>query len=172
DHFPNEFGEYNSVVRIGTPMLFQLDGYPTANRVFLSGSFNNWSDYEVALRKTPGGWEVPYILGPGNHEYRFLIDGKPDSAQNHSLILDPNFTFRSKAFKHAKTVYLAGDFNKWSPTMLPMKRIGEEWVVDVHLSKGKHLYKFIVDGEWVLDPANKLWEDNEEGTGNSVLWVE
>lgn len=172
DHFPNEFGEFNSVVRIGAPMLFQLDGYPQANRVFLSGSFNNWNDYEVALRKTSGGWEVPYILGPGNHEYRFLIDGKPDSAHNHSLIIDPNFTFKTKAFAKAKTVYLAGDFNKWSPTMLPMKRIGDEWVVDVHLSKGKHLYKFIVDGNWVIDPDNKLWEQNEEGTGNSVLWVE
>jgi hypothetical protein len=29
-----------------------------------------------------------------------------------------------------------------------------------------------VDGKWMIDPANDLWEDNEFGTGNSVLWIE
>jgi hypothetical protein len=29
----------------------------------------------------------------------------------------------------------------------------------------------IVDKEWKLDPGNELWEENEYGTGNSVLWI-
>ena len=53
-----------------------------------------------------------------------------------------------------------------------MKRIGEEWVFSVHLSIGKHLYKFIVDGKWMIDPGNPLWEDNEYGTNNSVIWIQ
>lgn len=172
EHYPNEFGEYNSVIRIGNPQTFRLEGFQQANRVVLSGSFNNWRTDEIYMEKKNGGWEVKYVLGPGNHEYKFLADGKPDSSHTHSLILQPNFTFRLKGYEEARTVYLAGDFNKWSPTMLPMKKRGQEWVVDVNLSKGKHLYKFIVDGKWILDPQNKLWEDNEHETGNSVLWVD
>jgi hypothetical protein len=34
------------------------------------------------------------------------------------------------------------------------------------------LYKFIVDGKWILDPGNKLWEQNAENTGNSILWID
>jgi len=53
-----------------------------------------------------------------------------------------------------------------------MKRDGNDWVFSVHLFAGKHLYKFIVDGSWIIDPSNKLWEENEYGTGNSILWID
>jgi hypothetical protein len=53
-----------------------------------------------------------------------------------------------------------------------MARDSEGWYMDVHLKPGKHRYKFVVDGEWILDPDNPLWEQNEVGTGNSVVWVE
>ncbi|MEI9810165.1 MAG: glycoside hydrolase [Bacteroidota bacterium] len=86
--------------------------------------------------------------------------------------MQPNYTFRLKGFSNAKTIYLAGDFNNWSPNTFAMKKQGSEWVLAVHLSAGKHLYKLVVDGKWIIDPANKLWEQNEQETGNSVLWIE
>ena len=52
-----------------------------------------------------------------------------------------------------------------------MKREGNNWMLPLHLSIGKHLYKFVIDGQWIKDPANELWEQNEFGTGNSILWV-
>src|SRR5690606_42137652 len=61
----------------------------------------------------------------------------------------------------SKSVFLAGDFNNWSPDGFPMEKMGDEWVLKVHLSPGKHLYKYIVDGKWIIDPTNKLWEQNE-----------
>ena len=53
-----------------------------------------------------------------------------------------------------------------------MQKQGDEWVIPVHLSIGKHQYKFIVDGEWIRDPANKIWEQNDDGTGNSIIWID
>jgi len=91
---------------------------------------------------------------------------------NSYLIVQPNYTFRLEGYADAKTVCLAGDFNDWTPDALTMKRVGDAWIVKVHLSVGKHLYKFIVDGRWIKDPANPLWEDNEQNTDNSVLWME
>ena len=68
-------------------------------------------------------------------------------------------------------MYIAGDFNDWSPNSFPMRKDGDDWVFTVHLHIGKHLYKYIIDGNWVIDPGNKLWEQNEYGTGNSVIWI-
>ncbi|TDW96484.1 hypothetical protein [Dinghuibacter silviterrae] len=176
---------YNSVVTIGKPHRFFLKGYGTATSVVLAGSFNGWKPYELLMRKTSTGWALPYVLGPGNYSYRFIVDGKsipdpenPYFVQNTAkgtddsyVIISPNYTFRLHGFAGVTRVFLAGDFNAWTTGSLLMKRIGEDWIFSVHLSVGKHLYKFIADGEWMIDPGNPLWEDNEFGTGNSVIWM-
>ena len=74
--------------------------------------------------------------------------------------------------KKGKAVFLAGDFNDWTPDALRMQHEDDVWVFRIHLSVGKHVYKFIVDGKWIIDPGNSQWEDNEFDTGNSVLWME
>ena len=178
EFLPNEFNETNSVVRIGTPTLFQLQGYENARMVVLSGSFNNWRDDELYMKKTSSGWELSHVLGGGNYEYKFIVDGKtvPDPKAektangNSLLILKPNYTFRVSGFQNARTVFLAGNFNRWDPRSIQMKKENGEWIAPVHLSPGKQLYKLIIDGKWMLDPGNKLWEHNEHETGNSVLW--
>ena len=185
---PNEFeNEFNSVIRIGTPYIFKLKGYTNAKQVVLSGSFNNWREGELSMLKTSAGWELPYTLGPGNYEYRYKADGKwitdpgntsinintnKDVQGRGYFIVGANHTFRLKGFNTAKTVFLSGDFNGWDPDTYAMKREGDEWILAVHLSKGKHIYKFVVDGNWIRDPANNIWEQNEYGTGNSVIWFD
>lgn len=178
---PNEFNDYNSVISIGTHHLFILPGYTDARQVFLAGSFNEWRNFELAMRKTPDGWRIPYTLGPGNYEFKFLVDRKwinaegtqvKEDAPGSIFVIDPNYTFRLKGFESAKNVFLSGDFNNWSPNAYAMKKQGNEWILPVHLSPGKHLYKFVVDGKWITDPDNGLWEQNEHNTGNSVLWIE
>lgn len=183
EKLPNEFGEYNSVITLGSPYVFRLEGFTDARQVLLAGSFNQWRDYELSMRRTATGWELPYVLGPGNYQYRFLVDGKPvadpvnpPSAKDVNapsiLVIAPNFSFRLKGFDQARNICLAGSFNDWSPDGFRMKRTGDEWILDVHLYPGKQLYKFVVDGKWILDPANELWEENEHQTGNSVLWID
>ena len=53
-----------------------------------------------------------------------------------------------------------------------MSKQDGKWILPLFLNPGKYTYKFIIDGKWILDPANKLYEENEYGTDNSVLWVE
>lgn len=176
EKLPNEFNDYNSVIRMGNPYIFKLNGFPDAKKVFVLGSFNNWKNNELQMTKTESGWILPYTLGPGNYEYRLSIDGKLTmdgiTKGNQALVIDPNFTFRLKGFDSAKIICVAGDLNNWNPNSFRMERVGDEWIFKAHLNKGKHLYKFVVDGKWILDPANKLWEQNEHNTGNSILWIE
>lgn len=66
-----------------------------------------------------------------------------------------NRTFRLKGYENARFVNLAGSFNDWKPSTIMCGREGAEWVCRIDLKPGKHLYKFIVDGDWMTDPGNQ-----------------
>lgn len=79
----------------------------------------------------------------------------------------------------AQSIFVAGTFNGWDPAALPLKRDADgEWSVDVLLHKGRHEYKFFVDGEWLCRPHGESGEPmcddcvpNAHGTMNRVLEV-
>lgn len=49
---------------------------PTAEQVFLSGSFNEWRYDATPLKKDATGcWKTQVSLSPGTYEYRFVVDG-------------------------------------------------------------------------------------------------
>jgi len=56
----------------------------------------------------------------------------------------------------ARTVQLAGDFNKWNPAKEPLLNVSGLglWQKTVSLPPGRYEYKYVIDGNWVLDPAN------------------
>ena len=92
--------------------------------------------------------------------------------RNKNIYQDPNYFFRLRGYPNAKEVHLVGDFENWDQNQYLMHWNGEEWIFPIHLEPGKYLYKFIVDGEWILDPAHSHREQNIFGTGNSVVNIE
>jgi 1,4-alpha-glucan branching enzyme len=51
----------------------------------------------------------------------------------------------------AKSVQRVGDFNRWNP--LPMSQRNDGWwFAQAMLVHGHHRYRFLVDGQPVLDP--------------------
>ena len=178
---PDGAGGFNSVVTIGSQHVFSLAGFEDARKVMVAGSFNNWREFELEMKRTATGWELPYTIGPGNYEYKFIVDGKwisdpanpltPHAGGNSFLIIEPNYTFQLKGFENARKVFVAGDFNGWNPEAYPMRKTADGWIFPLNLQPGKVRYKFIVDGKWILDPGNKLWEQNEHRTGNSIIWI-
>ena len=85
--------------------------------------------------------------------------------------LKGNTTFRLRGYADASIVALAGSFNNWNQSEYILGREGDEWVCRIDLEPGKHAYKFIVDGNWLLDPANPNTEDDDYGVKNSVIIV-
>ena len=71
------------------------------------------------------------------------------------------------------TVYLAGDFNDWDPTVKQMTDKKNEglFTTTVSLTPGEHQYKFVINGTWCADPDCPDWVQNELGTLNSVKKV-
>ncbi len=181
---PDGNGNLNSSIGIGDVYVFKLEGHKEAQEVKLAGSFNSWNPNELIMEKTANGWVLPYHLAPGYYEYKFLVDGRwitdPGNKQtvgsgefaNSFLSFKPNYTFRFKASPDVKQVRLSGSFNNWSGEGYPMIKVDDEWQCSLYLQPGRYAYKLIVDGKWTLDEANPLWEENEVGTGNSVLWIE
>jgi CubicO group peptidase (beta-lactamase class C family) len=86
--------------------------------------------------------------------------------------LEGNTTFRLKGYTDAKIINLAGTFNDWKPSTIVCGKENAEWICRVDLKPGKYLYKFIVDGMWITDPANSTTEADERGNTNSVLVIE
>lgn len=54
----------------------------------------------------------------------------------------------------AKQVHLAGDFNHWRQTELPMTRLdGGYWMAKMRLPTGEFKFRYCADGEWFTDFA-------------------
>lgn len=73
----------------------------------------------------------------------------------------------------AKSVQLVGDFSKWKPVedLMVQEKENKIWKGIIHLEPGKHQYKFIVDGEWRIDPYNSKVTTSDIGVNNSTVEV-
>jgi 1,4-alpha-glucan branching enzyme len=74
----------------------------------------------------------------------------------------------------AHSVAVAGTFNQWSATSLPLAREGSDrlWTIVVPLPPGDHLFMFVVDGtQWISPPLAEDYVDDGFGTRNGVVVV-
>ena len=94
-----------------------------------------------------------------------------------SPALGPQQTGQGVIFSYydpaARDVRIAGDFSDWKPLSSQPVKGGEEgvWKVKLSLNPGRYQYKYIVDGQWIIDPNNSDVETNEAGVSNSALRV-
>lgn len=85
--------------------------------------------------------------------------------------LKGNTTFRLKGHADASIVVLSGSFNDWNQSQLLFGREGGEWVCRIDLDPGVYQYKFVVDGNWLLDPSNPDTAEDEAGNVNNVIEI-
>jgi hypothetical protein len=78
--------------------------------------------------------------------------------------------FKLQGYPDAKEVYLSGSFNNWAPRTTAMKRTAQGWAVSIEASPGDLMYKFVVDGKWMLDPSNQQVK-KENGSDNSLMLI-
>lgn len=76
DKVINEFGGYNSVLKVKKWVTFDLEGFQDASKVILTGTFNNWSENYYQMNKTEDGWSKKLYLSGGKHHYKYIVDGK------------------------------------------------------------------------------------------------
>lgn len=91
----------------------------------------------------------------------------PEKAQGRRAVL---FSLETSP---GHTVAVAGSFNDWNPDAAPMQYESGDRLYKsiIFLEPGEYEYKFVVDGEWLLDESNPGFYPNDFGTLNSVLVV-
>lgn len=102
------------------------------------------------------------------------IDSWDSGITARKLLLPPpslkgNTTFKLSGFPNARIVAVAGSFNNWNQSQFLFTRVDGEWICKINLPPGKYEYKFIVDGNWLVDPRNPRTTNDERGNENSVL---
>ena len=76
------------------------------------------------------------------------------------------FQFSSKT---ASTVEIAGDFNHWVPEQLVRRDQNGLWQKVLPVELKTFRYKFIVDGEWQVDPSQPMQKENAYGGVDSFM---
>ena len=73
----------------------------------------------------------------------------------------------------AESVFVAGTFNDWRPSALPLQRQADgRWMAEFMIEQGRHEYRFVVDGQWTDDPLSPAYVPNPFGGLNCVLVAE
>jgi len=118
----------------------------------------------------------------GTEDYRALAseliaeENKPEVA-SFTVRLSPKKIDEGIMFRYygptAKEVEIAGDFSHWEPIkdLMVQQKENKIWKGTIQLVPGRYQYKFIVDGEWKIDPHNPEVITSDSGISNSVLIV-
>jgi enterochelin esterase-like enzyme len=78
----------------------------------------------------------------------------------------------SIAASDARTVFLAGEMTDWEAGKVAMQRDEHgTWHTALDLEPGQWLYKFVVDGQWVQDPATDDHDADGQGGQHSFVFV-
>ena len=75
------------------------------------------------------------------------------------------FTFTSTG---SKEVYITGSFTNWREHVLMDKTSANTFTKTLSLPIGIHSYKYIIDGEWKIDPSFTTMPDSDGNINNFI----
>jgi len=83
-------------------------------------------------------------------------------------------TFKLPADVNAETAHLCGEFNEWSPTKHPMKKLKDgSFSVTIALDPGQaYRFRYLLDNErWENDWDADAYVANQYGTEDSLITI-
>lgn len=118
-------------------------------------------EFEQALQETEAGPGTKGIINEPRHTDE---SGAPRQREVAFNIDAPN----------ARDIYVVGEFNHWkiNEESRLSKLENGKWEKRLGLATGRYKYKFVVDGEWILDARNAEREQNSFGTFDSVMQLQ
>jgi cyclomaltodextrinase len=146
DYFPN--GEWPDSIRMDQRLTWKAD---SARKIIIVG---RTEDHHP--------WLSTLDLWFGKYPYNILV--RKAREVHHPITFDP----QGKTYQK---VQIAGEINGWNPDMNPMVFRDGKWEADLILNPGRYQYQIVVDGKWMLDPANPSKVDNNMGGWNSEMEV-
>ena len=97
----------------------------------------------------------------------------PDAPKMPDAAATCTKAFRLEGHGGASAVLVTGSFTMWAGTAPPaialVKGGDGAWTGTADVTAGAHQYKFVVDGNWIMDPSNPDQMDDGFGGKNSVI---
>lgn len=119
----------------------------------------------VAALVAFGGGRAPQSAAPLAEAPAAALPAAPEPAPEPTVLV--RFSYNKPG---ARRVAVAGDFNGWDPDRTPLQESGAgSFAGTVRLPPGAHQYMFVVDGEWITDPAASERRPDGFGRDNAVL---
>jgi len=113
----------------------------------------------------PVGGQVPSTS-------QMLKDYEPNSARKDTIYVDQDGYVVIRLYTDAKRVFIAGTFNNWNEKDTEAYFVEDGiWEAVLELNPGIYEYKFIVDGNWVIDPNAFAYVDDGFGGKNGAFEV-
>ena len=86
---------------------------------------------------------------------------------------DPNMSNITFSYKfnnrNPKTVYVSGSFDDWKEKHpLTYNSTMGKWMCTLKIKKGRHFYKYIIDGSWEINPNEQSMRGNDGITNNVI----
>ena len=150
-------------VKNGTSRSFDLSKYLDGSKKIIA--FRNENNHKLSNNiltidgaNTDQAFEV----------VRLLIDkNKVDIVVRYLPMVKHKFIFKSP---ERQDVFIMGSFNDWSRNSLKMERVNKElFILEINLEPQKYEYKYIVNGNEILDPLNDNTVSNNIGGWNSMI---
>lgn len=106
-----------------TDVVFRLDpGAMEVTTVSVRGSFNNWSETPM-VKQADGRWSVTVALEPGEHEYKYFVNGQWPADMETGLAgapLDPDAdSYNSDPYGGKNAVRIVGEGEAGAAVELP-----------------------------------------------------
>ena len=111
--------------------------------------------------------------GKGTGKYNATLYDNAGEVVQGPVVNGTSVTFTYKN-PDAQSVRVFGSMNNWSADYVMSKNEYGVWTVTIdNLSPGTHRYKFVVDGDWILDDNNnwKYTESDNDRTINSAFII-
>jgi hypothetical protein len=171
-------GEMNGWDATATKMTLK-DGVWTITLTLEDGSYQYKFVADGAWNQDPCNPNTHDDGFGGQNSVVVVGDGSSDSSSNNSsstpstpakkspVIEGDQVTFYFESAT-AKEVAVAGSMNNWSTTEDLMIKEGSTFSYTMWLDDGTYEYKFVVDGEWTVDPGNP---ETAGDYGNSVFKI-
>lgn len=125
--------------------------------------------HAMVVRPRAGGALPRTAANPGDAP----IVARPASANEAALEIAPLRTQFVLERRGAKSVMLVGDFNGWGDRPIALEHAPGSalWTTTVPLVPGRHVYAFLVDSAWTVDPRAPRAEDADFGVEGSAVIV-
>lgn len=158
-----------------------LDAVRAAPRPVRPSRFRRWllRPRHIAIAPLAGLAAAAGLVGIGILAgLAYNRDGRLPIEQDSPVVVNPQLPDSPRVVKfvliapQAARVAVVGDFNGWDEAATPaVKQPDGTWSTFVTLRPGRHVYSFIVDGQFIPDPAAPMAPDDGFGNTNSVIVV-